>query len=252
MSERAEAAAQFLIGLRAPEAVLPDDLPDALRPRDDAELIATQLATIRVLGSIGGWKVGAANATATPWASPLPAAGIHLSSSTVPSRLRAVECEISFRFGQALPARAEAYGTAEVSAAIDSCQATIEVVDPRYRDYRQVDQLAIHTDLGMHGALVVGTPIAAWTPEMFGALAVTLTIDGVVRRQAVGSNPGGTDLMRLVVWLANSDLARATGGLKAGTVVTTGSWTGVEIVSPGGEAVAEFDGFAPVSVRFPG
>ncbi len=252
MSEKAEAAAQYLLGLRAPDAMLPDTLPDALRPRDNDELIAILLATMRSLGPIGGWKVGAANATATPWASPLPAAGVKPSAAVVPSRLRAVESEISFRFGRSLPPRADAYSATEVAAAIDTCQATIEVVDPRFRDYRALDQVAIHTDLGMHGALVVGTPIAAWTPEMFATLAVTLTVDGAVRRQAVGSNPGGTDLIRLMVWLANSDLARAAGGLQAGTVVTTGSWTGVEIVQPGGEAVAQFEGFAPVSVRFPG
>jgi 2-keto-4-pentenoate hydratase len=181
----------------------------------------------------------------------LPVAGIHPSPSIVPARLRAVECEIGFRFGLALPPRAATYDATDIIAAIDTCFATIEVVEPRYRDYKAVDSLAIRADLGMHGALVVGAPIAAWTPDMFGTLAVTLTVDGAVRRQAVGSNPGGPDLIRQLLWLANSEVAKATGGLQAGSVVTTGSWTGVEIVPQGGEAVAQFDGFPPVAVRFP-
>lgn len=251
MSDKAEAAAQFFLGLRAPDAVPADDLPAVLRPDDDAELIAIYVATMRKLGPIGGWKVGAPTPAATPWGSPLPAAGVHPSPSVVPSRFRAVECEIGFRFGRALPPRAEEYDAADIAAAIETCFATIEVVEPRYRDYRAVDPTAIRSDLGMHGALVVGAPIMAWTPEMFVTLAVTLTVDGALRRQAVGSNPGGPDLMRQMVWLANSEVAKAFGGLQAGTVVTTGSWTGIEIVPPGGEAVAQFDGFAPVAVRFP-
>jgi 2-keto-4-pentenoate hydratase len=251
MGDKAEAAAQFFLGLRASDAVPADDLPAALRPENDAELIAIYVATMRMLGPIGGWKVGAPTPAATPWGSPLPAAGIHPSPSVVPSRFRAVESEIGFHFGRALPPRAEAYDATEIAAAIETCHATIEVVEPRYRDYRAVDPTAIRSDLGMHGALVVGAPIGAWTREMFGTLAVTLTVNGAVRRQAVGSNPGGPDLMRTLVWLANSEVVKAFGGLQAGTVVTTGSWTGVEIVPPGGEAVAQFDGFAPVAVGFP-
>jgi 2-keto-4-pentenoate hydratase len=53
-----------------------------------------------------------------------------------------------------------------------------------------------------------------------------------------------------VVWLANSEVARAAGGIAAGQVVTTGSWTGLLIQPPGAKVTASFTGFPMVEVRF--
>src|SRR5260370_30051814 len=93
----------------------------------------------------------------------------------------------------------------------------------RFANHGKLAQLTILADWGMHGGLVVGEPIAGWRPGMFTTLKVVSTVNGVLQREAVGSNPGGTDLMRLLVWLANSEVVRAAGGLTAGAYVTTGS-----------------------------
>ena len=246
----AEAAALYLIGQRKPDAVLTDALPKEFRPQSLPDAIAIQMATMAVLGPIGGWKVGAANATAEPSASPLAVSGIRTSPATIQVRTRIAECEIGFRFARPLPPRATPYTVDEVVAAIGTCQATIEAVDPRLANHGALDQLTILADCGMHGGLVVGDPIAAWQPEMFAGLHVVSTVSGTVQREAVGSNPGGTDLMRLLVWLANSDVVRAAGGLMEGTVVTTGSWTGADPLPPGAHVVGRFDGFPPVEAIF--
>lgn len=245
-----EATVNFLLGQRSREAVLTDTLPEDLRPPTLTDAIAVQMATMRELGPIGGWKVGAADAKAEPVASPLPASGIKNSPVVVAARMRASECEISFRFGRALPAREQLYERAEVLGAIESCQAAIEVVDPRFRSHEGLDELTKLADLGIHGSLTVGKPIETWNPEMFATLGVILAVDGVKRRELVGSNPGGTDLMRLLVWLANSEVARAAGGIEAGQVVTTGSWTGLMLTPPGAYVTGRFAGFPPVEVRF--
>jgi 2-keto-4-pentenoate hydratase len=246
----AEAAARYLIGQRAPDAILGDRLPDEFRPHSLQDAIAVQMATMAVLGPIGGWKVGAANAAATPSASPLALSGIQQSPGTVQSRTWIAECEIGFRFAKALPPRHAPYTEAEVVAAIGSCQATIEAVDPRFTNHGGLDPLSILADCGMHGGLVVGQPIADWRPGMFGTLKVVSTVNGALQREAVGSNPGGTDLMRLLVWLANSEVVRATGGLTAGVYVTTGSWTGADPLPQGAHVVGRFDGFPPVEATF--
>jgi hypothetical protein len=246
----AKAAAQFLICQRAPGAVLADALPEQFRPRSLSDAIAIQMATMAVLGPIGGWKVGAANATALPSASPLPLSGIQQSPATLRVRTRIAECEIGFRFAKALPPREAPYTEAEVIAAIGSCQPTIEAVDPRFTNHGRLDPLTILADCGMHGGLVVGQPIAAWRPEMFQTLRVVSTVNGALQREAVGSNPGGTDLMRLLVWLANSEVVRAAGGLTAGAYVTTGSWTGADSLPEGAHVVGRFDGFSPVEATF--
>src|SRR5437879_177224 len=101
----AQAAARYLIGQRQPDAVLKDALPEALHPRNLEEAIAIQMATMAVLGPIGGWKVGAASATAEPSASPLALSGIRKSPATIQARARIAECEIGFRCAKALPPR---------------------------------------------------------------------------------------------------------------------------------------------------
>lgn len=247
--DRIQEAAQFLLGQRAPDAVLTASLPEGLEPHDVAEARAIQLAVLAKIGPVGGWKVGL-SATGEIVASPLPASGVKPAPAGFRSRLRGIEAEISFRFASSLPPRGQPYDRDEVLAAIDTCQPAIEVLDPRFIDHTAVDPLTGLTDLGFHGGLAVGQPIAAWDPDMFAALAVTLTVNGEVRKRAIASNPGGTDLLRLATGLANSETARAFGGIAAGAVVTTGSWTGLDIVPEGGTAVAAFDRFPEIEVGF--
>lgn len=247
----AEQAAEFLVANRHADAALPDAFPAQLAPRHEGEARAIQLATLSRIGPIGGWKVGAASPTAEPACSPLPLSGIHPSGAASDSRLRYVEGEISFRFASALPPRERAYSAADVLAAIGTCQAAIEILDSRFADHEALDPLSAMADLHHHGGLIVGTPIRAWGFDMFHDLPVELSATGQPAFRAVGSNSAGTDLSRLLVWLANSETVRAAGGLLAGTWVTTGSWTGKIRVAPGGGAQVAFPGFVPVEVRFP-
>jgi len=248
--DRIQAAVSYLLGQRAPGAILTDGIPAQFRPASLSDSIAIQMATMAALGPIGGWKVGASNAAAEPSASPLPLSGIQQSPAKFNVRTRIAECEIGFRFAKSLPRRDVPYGAADIVAAIGSCHATIEAVDPRFTNHAKLDQLTILADCGMHGGLVIGPAIAAWEPRMFAGLHVVSMLNGAVQREATGSNPGGTDLMRLLVWLANSDVVRAAGGLAAGTYVTTGSWTGADLLPEHAHIVGQFNGFPPVEAKF--
>ena len=53
----------------------------------------------------------------------------------------------------------------------------------------------------------------------------------------------------LLPWLANHAATR--GGLRRGTVVTTGSWLGMHFVEPGVEVTVEFAGIGRAAVSFP-
>ena len=221
-------------------------------PATMAAAYAVQQEISRTLGAIGGWKVGAAGPDAPVSGAPLPAAGILPSGAVLGPEFtdRLIESEIAFRLARDLPPRAAPYARDEIIAAIGSCQATIEAVDPRFTNHGGLDPLTILADCGMHGGLVVGPPVAEWRPEMFSALRVVSTVNGALQREVVGSNPGGTDLMRLLVWLANSEVVRAAGGLAAGAYVTTGSWTGADLLPAGAHVVGRFDGFPPVEATF--
>jgi 2-keto-4-pentenoate hydratase len=250
MTDKIERAAKFLVSARAADAPLETEFPADLKPDTQQEVVAIQLATLAEIGPIGGWKVGAPNPTGTPVVSPLPARGIVDAPAKVASRARGVECEISFRFAKPLPPKAEPYLAAEVLAAIGTCQAAVEIVSSRFIDHMVMDPLSVAADLGAHDGLVVGAPVDAWTPDLFANLGVIMVMDGAEHKRAVGSNPGGTDLIRLLVGLANADVVRAAGGIKIGQVATTGSWTGIDFLEAGGQVAARFANFPEVDVTF--
>ena len=225
-------------------AVAPEDVPAT-----EAEAYVVQHAVAETLGPIGGWKVGAGGPDAPPSAAPLPASVIMTAPATLPPEYsdRLVEAEIAFRLARDLPPRDSAYTRDEVLAAIGSCHPVVEVVQWRIREHRAAPaNLKLADHLG-HGALVVGEAVAGWQAIDFAGLRVTQEIAGQAPKHGVG-NPGG-DMIRLIAWLADEGAVWA-GGLKAGQIVTCGSWTGMTPAAAGAPVVVTFDGLAPVTLSF--
>ena len=83
----------------------PEGLPPELRPADQAEAEAVQIATYAALGwSIAGWKVGRSNAHV--FAAPLPDAAV-APVADKPLRLplhSGMELEVALRLTRAIPA----------------------------------------------------------------------------------------------------------------------------------------------------
>ena len=88
-----------------------DDLPAALRltTLDEAYFLQDKLAL--AYGDIGGWKVGAPTADATPMFAPMPLAWIASNDAQLVGkhRFRGLEAEIAFLMGKDLPPREKAY-----------------------------------------------------------------------------------------------------------------------------------------------
>jgi 2-keto-4-pentenoate hydratase len=227
-----------------------DDLPAAVRPTtvDEAYFVQDRLAL--AYGDIGGWKVGAPTADATPMFAPMPKAWIASNDAILAGRhrYRGLEAEIAFLIGKDLPARSKAYSRDEVVAAIASCHPVIEVIESGLTDPMKAEKLSMIADLQMHGAFVYGDAVANWQSIDFSKEHVTLFVDGVLRVERTGSNTSG-DLMRLLPWLANEGAAR-TGGLKAGQWVTTGSWTGLSLAIARSEVDVKFSTAGGVHLRF--
>jgi len=74
----------------------------------------------------------------------------------------------------------------------------------------------------------------------FLAAQALLLIDGKEVKHAVGGNPAGHP-KRLLGWLANHAATRGK-PLTAGTIVTTGSHTGITIAPPGARVTVRFAG----------
>ena len=228
---------------------MPIALSEAEKPVTEAEGYAVQADVTAVLGEIGGWKVGAAGSEAPPSCAPLPAAGILPSGTALDASFsdRLVEAEIAFKMAADLPPRETPYSRAEVIAAIGSCHPVIEIVQWRIQGYATATNPVKLADSAGHGALIVGQAIADWQAIDFPALGVTQEIEGAAPQQRTG-NPAG-DMIRLITWLADEGAVWA-GGLKAGQMVTCGSWTGC-LPAPAGAGVrVTFAGQKPVSVSF--
>jgi len=248
ISERISRTARVLLEARASGARLAA-LPEAVRPRDEAEAVAIQLCVADALGEIGGFKVGAAGPDAEPSCAPMAAVGIFESPAQVDGAVftqRGVESEIAFVMGRDLPPVDKAYSRAAVMAAIASCHAGIEILQSRFVDVGQVDEWSRLADGLQHGGYVLGRAIAQWRELDFAELRLVQLV-GADEKRAVG-NPAG-DMIRLVQWLANVGAVRF-GGLRAGQVITCGSWAGSTPAEVGDRIFVSFDGFAPVEMIF--
>ena len=242
-------AADLFVQARRTGRLLPA-LPPHLVPSTPEQLTQIQNLVAAHFGPVGGWKVGASSAGATPTAGPMPAAWIKPSGASFTGHLyRGLECEVAFRLAHDLPPRATSYSDREVYAAVASCHPAIEILesalqtprDPALKPQQQAD-------LQFHGGFVYGPAYPDWQALDFHRETVVLTIDGVEKVKRTGSNTSG-NLLRLLPWLANAGATR-TGGLRAGQWVTTGSWTGVEQASAGSTAGASFCNLGTVDLRF--
>ena len=228
-------------------------LPETLRPNSLDEAYILQDIVAEAMRNIGGWKVGAPSPDATPLFGPMPLWGGYATTGSRISptfkRLRGIEAEIAFCLGKDLPCRAKPYSREEIVDAIASAHPAIELLESAYVDPDAVDRMSMIGDLQMHGGFVYGKPYADWKTCDLREESVMVAIDGAVRFEGKGSNPAGTDLLRLVTWLANEGNYR-TGGLKSGQWITTGSWSGKTLANPGAAVEIRFSSFGPASIKF--
>jgi len=251
-NDRMRQAAELL--LKARREVMPiHELPANLRPNTLEEAYGLQDIMAQSLSPIGGWKVGASTPDATPVFSAMPLwGGFAASGDRIASafrRLRGVEAEIAFCMGKDLPRRAEPYTREEVIDAIESAHPAIELLESAYFDVDKVDRFSLLGDLQMNGGFARGAAVANWQNCDLAKETVSVTIDGEKIFEGTASNPAGTDLIRLVTWLANEGSYR-TGGLKSGQWITTGSWSGKALAKAGSKVEARFSHFGAVTLTF--
>lgn len=249
-------AAELLLQARRTATPIAD-LPAALQPTSIEEAYFVQDAMARAIEDelghgVRGWKVGAPAPDATPLFGPMPFAWVADDASLLAGRryrFRGLEAEIAFLIGKDLPPRATPYTRDEIVAAIASCHPAIEELEAGLVDPLRVARFTMIADMQMHGGFIHGPAVPNWQQIDFAKESVTLAVDGSVRVERTGSNTAGTDLLRLVIYLANEGAAR-TGGLKRGSWITTGSWTGYTPASAGSKVDVRFSTAGSVSLRF--
>ncbi|MBV8889463.1 MAG: 2-keto-4-pentenoate hydratase [Alphaproteobacteria bacterium] len=247
--QQIEEAARVLAAARAGQAIA--ELPSDCRPQSEPEAYRIQDAVLQRLGErIGGWKVGVSPQGGFFYA-PILASAVHASPATLPARgfkMIGIECEIGFRFDRPLAQRSQPYDRSEVLAAV-SMHPTIEIVDSRYLDFRARDRLQVLADNFSNGALVYGPAAADWAGLDLAHPPIEVTADGKPFAECTGLR--AADPVRLLVEAANHAAAER-GGVPAGTVVTTGTHTGLVFTDPGTRIVADYGRLGRVEVTFPG
>jgi 2-keto-4-pentenoate hydratase len=247
-SIRIQKAAALLVNARRSMVPLPG-LPDDLKPTTIDEGHAMQDAVSRSLGKlIGGFK-----AMSPPGHQ--PNRGIIYADTIFPSPCDfpaakvpqcGVEGEVAFVFRQNLPNRAVPYSRNEVAAVVDA-MAAIEVVHSRYSIEGPLSNLEKLADSIMNGGLVCGAPNPNWRSLDLGSIKVAMTVNGKAVRKRLPGHPLG-DPLGVAVALAN--LWREKGGVRAGQVVTCGSYTGLDYLKPGDTCAVTFEGLGSATVTF--
>lgn len=213
-------------------------------PADAAEAYRIQDAVVRGLDGNRRpwlWKVSPPAPALGIVAAPVPPSCCFAS----PARLAAgdyhvlgLEVELAFRFGHDLPPRAAPYGDREVRDAVEAILVTIELVDSRLADWRDATALWRLADFQSNGALILGSGRSDWRGIDYTALDAELWIGGALLLRARGAHPVG-DPAKLLPWMANH-CGQRCGGLRAGDVVTTGTWTGLHLGAAGDVVEARF------------
>jgi len=193
-------------------------------PADAAAAMRVQADVARRLGAqVGGWKVGF-GPDGVPFAGPLYQAAIVRSPATrplAPGDHVIVEVELAFRLARDLPSRETSRD--EIVAAIDSALVGIELIRGRMGEPPAVPFLAFLADNAGNDGYVTGGSTQDFRNLDLARLRCRLSVGDKLVHDKVGGHPQGDPIEPIRAWLAGGD--DTLGGLRAGQVVTTGSFT---------------------------
>ena len=159
-----------------------------------------------------------------------------------------VEAEVAFRFTRALPGRAGAYGREEVAAAVGGAAGDRGGFRAVLGGQRAAGAWSKLADRVANGALVAGAEVADWaTLTSGGLLRRPWPVNGETVVEKQGGHPIGDPL---AVAMALVNMMRGAGGVAAGQLVTTGSWTGLRFLKPGYRCAVAFEGLGGAEVVF--
>lgn len=201
-------------------------LDQAIRPITTTEAFALQHRVASRLGTIGGWKCSLPKQDRIMVA-PLFSAWIYRGAhATVYARgsHAQIEPEIAFVLARDLAPRSKAYDEDEVGAAIGEAHLVLELLGNRYDDPAIVPWPEMLADCANNQGFVVGPVLEHWRDRKLDGFPVAITGVGGFHVEHSGAHPDGHPL-RPLVWLANFLRERGE-RLRAGQVVTTGSYAG--------------------------
>lgn len=229
-------------------------LAESCRPAGLEDALAIQRRVQALLGfPTGGWKCSAPTAERAISCAPIFAPTI-ARASPCPAlgsggHVR-IEPEIAFVLGQDLPYRAAPYGEAEVCAAIAETRLALELLESRYADAAAVTFAELLADQVSNQGLFVGPVVPDGLGRKLEGFAIAIETPTATLHARAGRHPDGHPL-RPLLWLANFLASRSEiGGLKAGAIVTTGSYAGALEVPVGTPLQVRFGDLGEIDLEF--
>lgn len=258
MNQNNEDASKLIWKLWSDGAVT-EALPETIRPASREEGYAIQHG-LEVFSSSAryGWKIAATSEAGQahigvdgPLAGRVlaetvfePGAVIDVSNN----RMRVVEPEFAFRFGQAIEPREQAYSVDEVLAAVEDLHLCLELPDSRFADFASVGGPTLIADNACAWKLVAGPAVDAdWRTIDLSQHEVCCSVGDRYTRQGIGSNVLG-DPREALAWLVN-EVSSLGITIEAGELVTTGTCTIPLEIEPGDQVSADFGDLGRISVR---
>ncbi len=246
-----QAARHLLAARRAGQAG--SRLPESCRPTELEDALSIQQRVQALLGSTtGGWKCSLPTVER-----PLSYAAIFASSiaRSSPCRARAragiarIEPEIAFVLGRDLSPGARPYREDEVRAAISETRLVLEILGSRYADAAAVTFPELLADQVSNEGLFVGPVLEHAFSHPLEAFPIAVDRPAGPLHRRDGRHPDGHPL-RPLFWLANHLATRnPVGGLRAGQIVTTGSYAGALEVPVGMPLRVGFGGLGEIAVE---
>jgi 2-keto-4-pentenoate hydratase len=202
----------------------------------------------------GHWKSGAGSRSATLTHAPLMPQGVRVGWAARPAAFGdlhfftpGIESEVALRLAREVtPAQAQGMThDDDVTGLIDAMAVSIEVVDCRWVDDGALPPLLRLADFQSHGALALG-PWTPWRDTDWSQQRCELQVNDAPAVARMCSHPLGTPEWLLPIWLRH--LTRHGATVPAGSVVTTGSWTGLTPVQRGSSVQVRFAGLGEAAL----
>ena len=163
--------------------------------------------------------------------------------------MASIEPEIAFVLGRDLPAGTGRYDETELRSAIAETRLVLELLDSRYADAAAVTFAELLADQVSNQGLFVGPVLHDGLQRELSGFALAVETPTATLHRREGRHPDGHPL-RPLLWLANFLACRAeTGGLKAGAIVTTGSYAGALAVPIGTPLCVRFGALGEINLE---
>jgi len=255
--DKIETAAAIIAAARADHKAIAG-LPADCAPASSEDGYAIQKTFIdRWDDKLAGWKVGATApqaqalfGTDEPFYGPLFARDILQNPAKLasqPFHVFGVEAEFAFIFSRDLPPNPEPLSRQSILEVLGAAHIAIEFVSPRLDKPTGYGVAQLIADGAGNGAVVLGPEIENWRDRDLSQDGAAMLIDGDEVAAGTGAEVLGHPLSSLI-WFA----ARAGGHghtVKQGSVVITGSCTGLKMAKPGAKVVADFGRLGQVSLN---